>query len=109
MPDSLQPHGLLATRLLCPREFPGKILERVAISFSQSIFQTQRSNSWTYFSFFAGRFFYTEVPIMSHKFKNLIVSKQDDKTITYTVIFEIKYKFKNLNRILLKNSRLFKE
>ena len=46
---------------------------------------------------------------MSHKFNNLIVSKQDDKTITYTVIFEIKYKFKNLNRILLKNSRLFKE
>ena len=34
MSDSLQPYGLQPTRLLCPWNSPGKILERVAISFS---------------------------------------------------------------------------
>ena len=32
--DSLQPHGLYPTRFLCPWDFPGRILEWVAISFS---------------------------------------------------------------------------
>ena len=32
--DSLQPHGLQPTRLLCPWDSPGKILEWVSIPFS---------------------------------------------------------------------------
>ena len=31
--DSLPSHGLYPARLLCPWDFPGKILERVAISY----------------------------------------------------------------------------
>ena len=34
-PTLLQPHGLLPTRLLCPWDFPGRILEWFAISFSR--------------------------------------------------------------------------
>ena len=36
MSDSLLPHGMrVPTRLLCPWDFPGKILEWVAIPFSR--------------------------------------------------------------------------
>ena len=34
VPDPLWPHGLQPTRLLCPWNFPSRILEWVAISFS---------------------------------------------------------------------------
>ena len=37
MSDSLQPHALKPTRLLCPRDSPGKNLEWVAISFSSGV------------------------------------------------------------------------
>ena len=37
--DSLQPHGLQPTRLLCPWDFPARVLEWVAIFFS-------RGSSW---------------------------------------------------------------
>ena len=37
--NSLQSHGLQPTRLLCPRDFPARILEWVVISFS-------RGSSW---------------------------------------------------------------
>ena len=33
--NSLQPHGLLPARLLCPWNFPGKLLEPVAVSYSR--------------------------------------------------------------------------
>ena len=35
MPNSLRPHGLQPTRLLCPWDFPGKSTGMVAISFSK--------------------------------------------------------------------------
>ena len=35
VPDPLQPHGLRLTKLLCPRDFPGKDTEWVTISFSR--------------------------------------------------------------------------
>ena len=34
-PDSLQPHGLQPSRLLCPWSFPGKNMEWAAISYSR--------------------------------------------------------------------------
>ena len=37
MSDFLQPHELEPARLLCPWDFPGKILEWVAISFSRDL------------------------------------------------------------------------
>ena len=36
--DSSQCHGLQAARLLCPWNFPARILERVTISYSRSLF-----------------------------------------------------------------------
>ena len=44
MSDSLWPHGLWPTRLLCPWNFPGKIIEVSCYFFLQGIFPTQRSN-----------------------------------------------------------------
>ena len=42
--NSLQPHGLWPTRLLCPWDFPGKHTGVGCHFFLQVIFQTQRSN-----------------------------------------------------------------
>ena len=42
--DSLQPHGLQPTRLLCPRNFPGKNTGVGCHAFLQGIFLTQGSN-----------------------------------------------------------------
>ena len=42
--DSLQPHGLQSTRLLCPWNFPGKNTRAVCCFQLQGIFLTQRSN-----------------------------------------------------------------
>ena len=54
MPNSLRPHGLQPTRLLCPWDFPGKSTGMVAISFS-------KESSWpwdqTQVSCTAGRLF----------------------------------------------------
>ena len=44
MSDSLWPHGLLPTRLLCPWNFPGKNTERGCRFLFQGIFSTQGSN-----------------------------------------------------------------
>ena len=44
MPDSLRPHGLLPTRLLCPWDFPGKNTGVRCHSLLQGIFMTQGSN-----------------------------------------------------------------
>ena len=45
MCDSLcDPHGLYPTRLLCPRNSPGKTLERVAFTFSRGVFPPRGSN-----------------------------------------------------------------
>ena len=41
--DSLQPHGLLPTRLLCPWDFPGKNTEVACHFLLQRIFPTQGS------------------------------------------------------------------
>ena len=56
MPDSLQPHGLQPTRLLCPWDFPGqvRILEWVAISFSRG---SSQPRDRTRISCTSGRFF----------------------------------------------------
>ena len=42
--DSLQPHGLQPTRLLCPWNSPGKNTEEGSYSLLQGIFPTQGSN-----------------------------------------------------------------
>ena len=44
MPNSLQPHGLYATRLLCPWNFPGKNTTVSCHFLLQGIFPTQGSN-----------------------------------------------------------------
>ena len=44
MSDSLQPHGLQPTRLLCPWNFPGKNTGVVCHFHLQGIFLTQRWN-----------------------------------------------------------------
>ena len=44
MSDSLQPHGLQPTRLLCPWDFPGKNTGVVCHLLLQGIFLTQGSN-----------------------------------------------------------------
>ena len=53
--DSLQPHGLWPTRLLCPWDFQARILERVAISFSGG--SSQPRNQTPVVSCIAGGFF----------------------------------------------------
>ena len=54
VPDSLQVHGLLPTRLLCPWHFPGKDTGVVYHFLLQGIFPTK---DWTQVSCTAGRFF----------------------------------------------------
>ena len=44
MPDSLQPHGLQPTRILCPWDFPGKDSGVGCHFLLQGIFPTQTSN-----------------------------------------------------------------
>ena len=44
VPDSLQPHGLQPTRLLCPWDFPGKSTGVGCHCLLQGIFPTQGSN-----------------------------------------------------------------
>ena len=44
MSDSLQPHGLKPTRLLCPWDFPGKNIGVGCHFLLQGIFPTQGSN-----------------------------------------------------------------
>ena len=44
MPDSLRPHGLKPTRLLCPWDFPGKDTGVCCHFLLQGIFSTQGSN-----------------------------------------------------------------
>jgi len=56
MSDSLWPHGLQPTRLLCPWDSPGKNTW-VAISFSRG---SSWSRDWTCISCTAGRFFTAE-------------------------------------------------
>ena len=51
---SLQPHGLEPTRLLCPWDFPARILEWTAISFSR---KSSQPRDWTQVSHTVGRFF----------------------------------------------------
>ena len=45
MPDSLRPHGLQPTRLLCPRDFPGKDTGTGCLFLLQGIFPTQGWNT----------------------------------------------------------------
>ena len=52
--NSLQPHGLWTTRLLCPWDSPGKNTGVVAISSSRG---SSQPRSWTQVSHVAGRFF----------------------------------------------------
>ena len=54
MPDSLWPHGLQPTRLLCPWDFPGKNTGVGCHALLQGIFLTQGSNPSL---LLAGRFF----------------------------------------------------
>ena len=44
MSDSLQPHGLSPTRLLCPWDSPGKNTEMGCYFLLQGVFPTQGSN-----------------------------------------------------------------
>ena len=57
--DSLQPHGLQPTRLLCPWNFPGKNTAVDCHFFLQEFFPTQRSIPSPALT---GRFFATEPP-----------------------------------------------
>ena len=54
MTNSLQPHGLGAARLLCPRNSPVKNIEVGCLSLLQVIFSTQ-GQTWVFC--IAGRFF----------------------------------------------------
>ena len=54
MPNSLWPHGLQPTRLLCPWDFPGKNAGMVAISFSRG---SSQPRDQIQVSCTAGRFF----------------------------------------------------
>ena len=62
--DSLQPRGLEPTRLLCPRNFPGKNTGEGCHFLLQGIFSTQGSN----LVFHTGRwiFFTIELPACRH-------------------------------------------
>ena len=55
--DSLGPHGLQPTRFLCPWDFPARILEWVAISFSR---RSSRPRDQTQVSRVVGRRFTRE-------------------------------------------------
>ena len=72
MPDSATPWTVATPRLLCPWDFPARILEWVAIPFSRE-FSQPRNQTWV--SCIAGQFFYcwaTGKPlreILSHKRK----------------------------------------
>ena len=54
MPNSLRPHGLQPTRLLCPWDFPGKDTGMGCHSFSRG---SSWPRDWTQVSCTAGRFF----------------------------------------------------
>ena len=71
MSNSLQPHGLSTARLLCPWNFPTRILEWVTFSFSRL---SSQPKDRTRVSCMAGRFFYP----LSHQRsqKNIIISVQ---------------------------------
>ena len=70
--DSLQPHGLYSTRLLCPWDFPGKNTGVGWCFLLQRIFQTQGVNPSLLHAALAGKFFTTEPP--QEPLKSLIVS-----------------------------------
>ena len=59
MSNCLRPHELSPARLFCPKDFPGRILERVAISFSRGFPQPRDQ---THVSALASGFFTTEPP-----------------------------------------------
>ena len=48
--DSLQPHGLKPSRLLCPWNFPGKNTGMVVISYSRGSFQPRDQTCVSYIS-----------------------------------------------------------
>ena len=57
IPDSLRSHGLQPTRLLCPWDFPARVLEWGAIAFSR--FLTRCNNFvWFYYLF---QYFYNNL------------------------------------------------
>ena len=60
--NSLWPHGLQPTRLLCPWNFPGKILERVAISYTRV---SSQPRDRTHVSCIGRWIFYQESPLRS--------------------------------------------
>ena len=60
--DSLRPHGLQPTRLLCPEISQARILERVAISFSRGFPNPGIVPGSLASPALAGRFFTTEPP-----------------------------------------------
>ena len=55
MSDTLHPHGLWPSRLLCPWEFQARILGQVAISSSR---WSSQPRDWTHISCIVGGFFY---------------------------------------------------
>ena len=59
MSDYLQPHGQWPTRLLCPRDFPGKHSEECSNFLLRG---SSRPRDQTFVSSLAGRFFTTEPP-----------------------------------------------
>ena len=70
MSNSLQPQGLLPARLFCPWDFPARILQWAAISFSRASSQPRNGTLVSYI-FYIGRqgfFFYHQ----HHLYKKLI-------------------------------------
>ena len=59
MSDYLQPHGQWPTRLLCPRDFPGKHSEECSNFLLRG---SSQPRDQTFVSSLAGRFFTTEPP-----------------------------------------------
>ena len=60
--DSVRPHGLQPSRLLCPWDSPGKILEWAAISFSRGSSRPRDQTSVSVSPALAGGFFTTAPP-----------------------------------------------
>ena len=77
VPDSLQPHGLQSTRVLCPWDFPGKDTGVGCHFLLQGIFPTQGSNQ---VSCIAGRFF-TVWGIKDVNFSRVFYLAETDKLI----------------------------
>ena len=67
MSNSLRPRGLLLNRLLCPRNFPGKNTECVAISYSKRSFRLRDRTHFSCISCTGRQILYYQCHLRSHR------------------------------------------